>query len=64
MVAAKFAALSTLLGSASLVAGHGYVSSILADGQKYVYFIMPNPVNDANRTKLHWLYRRQVCLHE
>lgn len=26
--------LSTLLASASLVAGHGYVSSIVADGKK------------------------------
>lgn len=37
MVLSKIAALSPFLASASLVAGHGFVSSILANGQKYVY---------------------------
>lgn len=34
MVLSKVAILSTFLASASLVAGHGFVSSILANGQK------------------------------
>jgi hypothetical protein len=36
MAFSKIAALSTLLASATMVAGHGYVSSIVANGQKYV----------------------------
>jgi hypothetical protein len=37
MTLSKIATLSIFLASASLVAGHGFVSSILANGQKYVY---------------------------
>lgn len=37
MALSKIATLSTFLASASLVAGHGFVSSILANGQKYAY---------------------------
>lgn len=38
MTFSKIAALSVFLASTSCVAGHGYVSSILADGQKYAPF--------------------------
>lgn len=41
MVLSNIATLSTFLASASLVAGHGFVSSILANGQKYVHTIPP-----------------------
>ena len=39
MFLSKIATLSTFLASAFLVAGHGFVSSILANGQKYVHII-------------------------
>lgn len=39
MFLSNIASLSTFLASASLVAGHGFVSSILANGQKYVHTI-------------------------
>lgn len=34
MALLKIATLSTVLATASLVAGHGYVSSIIANGKK------------------------------
>jgi hypothetical protein len=46
MVLSKIATISTVLASASLVAGHGFVSSILANGQKYVYIIHPQLLRD------------------
>lgn len=46
MVLSKIATLSAFLASASLVAGHGFVSSILANGQKYVYILYPRGVRN------------------
>ncbi|KAJ5860848.1 Glycoside hydrolase family 61 [Penicillium soppii] len=40
MAFSKLATVSTLLVSASLVAGHGYVSSIVANGQNYTGYLV------------------------
>jgi hypothetical protein len=51
MAPSKIAALTTLLASATMVAGHGYVSSIVANGKKYVIGL-----SNSNRFKKerHW----------
>ncbi|KAJ5543214.1 hypothetical protein N7461_009217 [Penicillium sp. DV-2018c] len=42
----SFSKLSTLLASASLVAGHAYVSSIVADGQTYTGYLVDKYAHD------------------
>jgi hypothetical protein len=67
MVLSKIATLSTFLASASLVAGHGFVSSILANGQKYVYIVSAKAVLNIltdHLIQLYRLYRQFLPLHE
>ncbi|KAJ5681770.1 Endoglucanase-4 [Penicillium maclennaniae] len=47
----KLATLSTLLVSASMVAGHGYVSSIVANGQNYTGYIVNEYAYQSNPPK-------------
>jgi hypothetical protein len=58
----KLATLSTLLASASMVAGHGYVSSIVANGQKYILPIPSNHHHTNKRLQLHGLHREPIRL--
>jgi hypothetical protein len=57
MVLSKIATLSTILASVSLVAGHGYVSSIVANGQKYVYLTFKLSDTPLPIIQLHRLHR-------
>ncbi|KAJ6000243.1 Endoglucanase-4 [Penicillium waksmanii] len=55
MALSKIAALTTLLASATMVAGHGYVSSIVANGKTYTgYLANEYPYMDSPPDSIGW----------